>query len=85
MIRFVRLSIRYGRESLPLRHIYLESIAYAMQAGNVVEYPRKFAGFPIIVELENALRLEPFVSFCRRFSDGNFGSSLFVSGGTGEF
>jgi hypothetical protein len=56
-----------------------------MQTGNAVEYPRKFARFPIAMEMESALRRKPYVPFCRHFSVGNFSSSLSIRSDTGEF
>jgi hypothetical protein len=42
-----------------------------MQTGNTVEFRRKFARFPIAMEMESALRREAYAPFCRHFSDGS--------------
>ena len=55
-----------------------------MRARGTVSFPRKFAGFRIVMELESVLWQEQYVPFCRHFSNGNFGSSLTMRKKVGE-
>jgi orotate phosphoribosyltransferase-like protein len=54
------------------------------EISDILNISREFAGFLIVMELERVLRREPFVSFCRGFSIGEFGSSIAERRGAGE-
>jgi hypothetical protein len=55
-----------------------------MQTLDTLEFPRKFAGFLIVMELESVLQREPYAPFCRHFSVGQIGSSVSMRIVTGE-
>jgi hypothetical protein len=55
-----------------------------MNSASVLEFPREFAGFLIVMELESVLQLEPYAPFCWHFSVSQIGSSVSMRIVSGE-